>query len=57
MLIGRNPKAQFYQDQALAPVGVDEDETLDLLTKTTGGQAAVAQIRKFAGLTAMRRVG
>ncbi len=56
MLIARNPKAQFYQDQALAPVRDDEDATLDLLTKTTGGQVAVAQIRKLAGITAMHRV-
>jgi hypothetical protein len=37
-------------DQALTPVGDDGDETLDLLTKTTGGDAAVAHIRKVARL-------
>jgi hypothetical protein len=41
-------------DRALTPVGDDNDETLDLLTKTTGGRAAVAHVRKVAELT---RVG
>ena len=37
-------------DQALTPVGDDGDETLDLFTKTTGGGAAVAHIKKVARL-------
>ncbi len=41
-----------YTDQALAPVGDDDDETLDLLTKTTGAVAAVAHVRQVAELTA-----
>jgi hypothetical protein len=41
-------------DQALTPVGDDDDETLDLLTKTTGGRAAVAHIKKIAELTSIR---
>jgi hypothetical protein len=42
--------AHAYMDQALTPVG-DEDDTLDLLTKTTGARAAVAHIKKVAELT------
>jgi hypothetical protein len=38
-------------DPALAPVGDDNDATLDLLTKTTGASAAIAHIRKVAELT------
>jgi len=49
--IARDPDARRYMDQALTPVGEDEDETLDLLTKTTGGRAAVAHIKKVAKLT------
>src|SRR5215510_3833052 len=36
MAIARNPAALSYMDEALSPVRDDEDETLDLLTKTTG---------------------
>jgi hypothetical protein len=43
--------AGAYMDRALTPVADDEDETLDLLTKTTGGAAAVAQAKKIAALT------
>lgn len=39
-----------YHDQALTPVGA-EDDGLDLLTKTSGGQKAVAHARKVAQLT------
>ncbi len=56
MAMARDPKARAYLDQALTPVGDDDDETLDLLTKTTGGLAAVAQIRKVAELTGISRV-
>jgi hypothetical protein len=38
-------------DQALTPVSDDGDETLDLLTKTTGARAAVAHVKKIAELT------
>jgi hypothetical protein len=30
---------------------VDDDATLDLLTKTTGAQAAIAHLKKVAALT------
>ena len=40
------PATRTYMDQALTPVGDDADETLDLFTKTTGGGAAVARIKK-----------
>jgi hypothetical protein len=49
--ISRNPATKDYMDQALKPVGDDGDETLDLLTKTTGGNAAVTHIKKVARLT------
>jgi hypothetical protein len=49
-----SPRASDYRDQALAPVSDDGDETLDLLTKTTGGRAAVAHVRKIAALTGVR---
>jgi len=48
--IKRAPGAKDYMDQALTPVG-DDDETSDLLTKTTGAAAAVAHIKKVAELT------
>ena len=41
-------------DQALTPVTDDGDDTLDLLTKTTGGSTAVAHFKKIAGLTGVR---
>ncbi len=40
-----------YMDQALTPVGDDEDEASDLLTRTTGARAAVAHARRVAVLT------
>jgi hypothetical protein len=49
--IDRDPNRKAYMDQALSPVREDENDTLDLLTRTTGGSAAVAHIRKVAGLT------
>jgi hypothetical protein len=49
-----NPGARNYMDQALTPVGDDGDETLDLLTKTTGARAAVAHVKKIAQLTGVR---
>ena len=38
-------------DQALMPVGDDDDVTLDLLTKTTGVAAALSHQKKVAELT------
>jgi radical SAM superfamily enzyme YgiQ (UPF0313 family) len=49
-----SPGARNYIDQALTPVSDDEDETLDLLTKTTGALAAVAHVKKIAKLTGVR---
>jgi hypothetical protein len=40
------PGAHYYMDRALTPVSEDEDETLELLTKTTGASAAVAHVKK-----------
>jgi len=50
--IEKDPAAKNYTDVALTPVTDDEDESLDLLTKTTGAREAVAHLRKVAGLTA-----
>jgi Radical SAM superfamily len=52
--IAYSPGARNYADQALTPVSDDEDETLDLLTKTTGARAAVAHIKKVAEVTGAR---
>jgi hypothetical protein len=52
--IAYNPGARNYTDQALTPVSDDGDETLDLLTKTTGARAAVAHVKKIAQLTGVR---
>ena len=49
--IGCDPHSRAYMDRALAPVGDDNDATLDLLTKTAGASAAIAHIRKVAELT------
>jgi len=49
--IAHDRDAWSYSDQALAPVAGDEDEMLDLLTKTTGALAAVAHIKEVAELT------
>lgn len=49
----RNPARHLYMDQALSPVQDDDDETLDLLTKTTGAKAALAHQRKVDRLTHM----
>ena len=40
--IERDPDRHRYMDQALTPVRDDDEQTLDLLTKTDGGRAAVA---------------
>jgi hypothetical protein len=49
--IERDPNARAYMDQALTPVHDDDDETLDLMTKTTGARAAVAHIKRVDQLT------
>ncbi len=54
--IVNHPNAKSYRDQSLMPVADDDDATLDLLTKTTGAIAAVAHIKKVAGLTGAVRV-
>ncbi|MBZ0215899.1 MAG: hypothetical protein K8F25_05055, partial [Fimbriimonadaceae bacterium] len=46
--IERSPNVLSYMDQALMPVDDDEDEALELYTKTTGGRAAVEHIKKVA---------
>jgi Radical SAM superfamily len=51
LAIKRDPNARSYKDLALTPVGDDDDEMLDLMTKTTGGRTAVAHIKKIAALT------
>jgi radical SAM superfamily enzyme YgiQ (UPF0313 family) len=53
-IVANSPGAHKYMDQALTPVSDDGDETLELLTKTTGGRAAVAHAKKIAGLTSVR---
>jgi hypothetical protein len=50
--IARDPNARMYTDQALTPVRDDEDETLDLFAKTTGGPSAISHVKKVAKLTA-----
>ncbi len=45
-----DPDRHRYMDQALTPVADDDEETLDLLTKTQGAKAAVAHQHKVEGL-------
>lgn len=54
MAIAYNPGVRNYMDRALTPVSDDGDETLDLLTKTTGARAAVAHVKKIAQITGVR---
>jgi radical SAM superfamily enzyme YgiQ (UPF0313 family) len=49
--IERDPLHRLYMDVALTPVADDDEETLDLLTKTTGAKAAIDHLRKVAALT------
>ncbi|NRP69759.1 hypothetical protein ILFOPFJJ_00632 [Ensifer psoraleae] len=49
--ISRDPASKVYLDQALMPVGADDEETLDLFIKTAGGTAAVAHVKRVAALT------
>lgn len=46
--IERDPNRFRYMDQALMPARDDDEETLDLLTKTGGARAAIAHQRKVA---------
>jgi hypothetical protein len=55
--VARGPAARSYMDQALMPVGDDNDEALDLMTKTAGGRASVAHVKKVAQLTGVGHVG
>ena len=45
-----------YMDTALTQVDDGDDETLDLMTKTTGGVAAAAHVKKVAGLSSAARI-
>ena len=38
-------------DEALIPVTADDEETLDLLTKTSGARAAIDHMKKVHDLT------
>jgi hypothetical protein len=49
-VIARDPAARSYMDMALMPVG-DDDEALDLMTKTAGARASVAHFKRVAQLT------
>jgi radical SAM superfamily enzyme YgiQ (UPF0313 family) len=49
--IERSPDCRAYTDLALAPVQDDDEETLDLLTKTSGAKAAIDHVKKVAALT------
>lgn len=51
LAIMRDRNARSYNDLALTPVGDDDAEMLDLMTKTTGGRTAVAHIKKISTLT------
>ncbi|MHA1190414.1 MAG: radical SAM protein, partial [Alphaproteobacteria bacterium] len=55
IVISRSPGSKDYVDQALMPVGEDDEETLDLFTKTTGGKTAVSHARRIARLTSKSR--
>ena len=51
LAIGKGRDAGAYMDEALTPVGDDDDAALELMTLTAGGDAAFAHARKIAGLT------
>jgi hypothetical protein len=48
VLILRGGTPRTYMDQALTPVANDGDEALDLFTKTAGGVAHVAHVKRVA---------
>jgi radical SAM superfamily enzyme YgiQ (UPF0313 family) len=47
--VERSPGVLAYMDQALTPVTAEDEDTLDLLTKTAGAVASVTHARKVAG--------
>jgi hypothetical protein len=49
--IERQSDAGRYMDQALTPVRDDDEQTLELLTKTAGAKAAVDHLRKVHDIT------
>jgi radical SAM family protein len=49
--IALDPKTREYADAALTPVREDEDQFLDLLTKTTGAGPALDHLKKVHNLT------
>jgi hypothetical protein len=49
--IQRDPNRFAYTDMALQPVRDDEEDTLDLLTKTAGAKAAIAHQKRVDELT------
>jgi hypothetical protein len=54
--IARSSGARRYTDEALTPVGNDEEEEKrDLLTQTTGAHDAIAHVKKVALLTGAAR--
>jgi len=57
LMLACDPRASSYRDQAMEPVGEDNDEGLDLLTKTTGARAAVAHVKRVAELTSSASPG
>ena len=55
--LSRQDGAMQYMDQALTPVTDDDDQSLDLMTKTTGGTSAVAHLKNVSRLTAVSKAG
>jgi radical SAM superfamily enzyme YgiQ (UPF0313 family) len=49
--IVRRPDARRYMDQALTPVRDDDEQTLEMLTKTAGAKAAVDHLKKVHDIT------
>ena len=49
--IERQPDARRYTDLALTPVRDDDEQTLELLTKTAGAKAAVDHLKKVHDIT------
>jgi radical SAM superfamily enzyme YgiQ (UPF0313 family) len=49
--IALDPKTRGYVDQALMPVSREDDEVLDLLTKTTGARTAIEHLKRVHDLT------
>ena len=51
LAIKLDARARSYSDLSLTRVSDDDEDVLDLVTKTTGGRSAVAHIKKIAALT------